>query len=389
MKETNEVQKRIKHLENLRAIHEDTIRQLEEILARFGPLNRPLHRVSELELEREALRKVEEELAALQKQKPEEPSRPATEDGCPILIGIGIIGIAVIIIVVLAILLKKDEAVTSAPTPTLGPGAEGFREKDEAVMVYVPAGEFIINIDGNQHPVYVDGFWIDKYEVTNEWFARFVEDQDYKTLPEGYNQGKACIYTFTDKGWLWDWQPIPGANWQDPDGPDRPFAPELAEIMDHPVVQVCWSDARAYCRWAGARLPKSEEWMKAAGWDPEEKRQRRYPWGDEITSPRLNYCGEGCGCPWGGRDNRGLEWNDGYPRTAPVGSYPDGVSFYYGAFDMVGNVWEFTEDRFAYGGSWVSQLVSCTVTSRFELLGDVDEPPCSEDATGFRCAWSP
>ena len=195
--------------------------------------------------------------------------------------------------------------VLSTPTPA-EPVAVATRvwEKDGAVMVYVPAGDFIMGSpDGEgyddehpQHTVYLSEFWIGQTEVTNEQYARCVA-------------AGACQTSA-----LADDAHFNGA--------------------DQPVVGVSWHDAQAYCEWAEKRLPTEAQWEKAArGADG-----RKYPWGDTFDGSKVNFCDANCDEDW--KDNNA---DDRYPYAAPVGSYPAGASL-YGALDMAGNVWEWCQD---------------------------------------------
>ena len=133
--------------------------------------------------------------------------------------------------------------------------------------------------------MFLDGFYIDKYEVTNAQYKQFMDETGHKAPmywdDEGFNQS------------------------------------------NQPVVGVIWHDAVAYCKWAGKRLPTEAEWEKAArGVDG-----RIYPWGNEWDSSKCNsYRGD-----------------DGYQYTAPVGRFPAGASP-YGVMDMAGNALEWVAD---------------------------------------------
>jgi serine/threonine-protein kinase len=203
------------------------------------------------------------------------------------------------------------------------------------VMVYVPAGEFLMGSAGRdtgalanekpQHTVYLDAFWIDRTEVTVAQFRAFVQASGYRTAAE--KQGWAYAWVESAK----EWQKVNGADWQ------HPFGPESNAEDNHPVVQVSWSDAAAYCTWVEGSLPTEAQWEKAArGTDG-----RIYPWGDIFDGARLNYCDSRC-------EGGDRAFDDGYRYTAPVGSYPAGASP-YDALDMAGNVWEWTADRYDDG----------------------------------------
>jgi len=191
--------------------------------------------------------------------------------------------------------------ITPTPTPTLPPGATRVWEKDGAVMVYVPAGEFIMgstegtNNEQPLHAVYLDAYWINRTEVTNAQYRQCVEAGVCASPSERYS-----VIIFNEEPYF--------------DDPRR---------QDYPVVYASWADADAYCRWAGKRLPTEAEWEKAArGTD-----RRSYPWGNEWDPSKLN------------------SWNDGWSHHGlmDVGRYLEGASP-YGALDMAGNVWEWVAD---------------------------------------------
>ena len=234
------------------------------------------------------------------------------------------------------------------------------RGKDGMVMVRVPSGEFWMGSRGlgwlrftgsaetggmrvhfltDQRPghlVDVHEFWIDQTEVTVAMFRSFVADTGYSTTAEEDGWGKSWHPGPQDQ----EWPRTEGINWR------HPGHPETA-IDDHPVVQVSWFDAVAYCEWVGGRLPSEAEWEKAArGTD-----ERRHPWGNVFDGTRLNYCDSRCPVErWRNRFD-----DDGHAFTAPVGSYPTGASP-YGAMDMVGNVWEWVADWYGDDYYGVSAL---------------------------------
>jgi formylglycine-generating enzyme required for sulfatase activity len=218
-----------------------------------------------------------------------------------------------------------------------------IRAKDGMEMIYIPTGEFTMGStlfesvvfenmklhlfpdQRPQHKVYLDGYWIDKTEVTVGMFKKFVEETGYRTSAEKEGGGKP----WHDGPKNEEWPIVLGIDWLHP----RELNSEAED--NHPVVQVSWEDAMAYANWVGATLPTEAQWEKAArGVD-----ERKFPWGDEFNGNYLNY-GDSL-CPvtrW-----RDLEFIDGYAFTSPVGIYPDGASP-YGILDMAGNVWEWVLD---------------------------------------------
>lgn len=181
------------------------------------------------------------------------------------------------------------------------------RELDH--MVDIPGGEFKQGKDAES--TYVMAYRIGRYPVTNAQYARFLADNPFRPVPH------------TDEAWA---EPY---NWD----PQKRTYPEGK--ANHPVVLVSWEDARAYCEWAGVRLPNEEEWEKAARGED----GRTYPWGDKFDPQRANVRESGIGS------------------TTPVGAYPNGASP-YGVHDCAGNVWEWTISRSGEsqivirGGSW-------------------------------------
>ncbi len=218
-------------------------------------------------------------------------------------------------------------AATVTPNPTSTPTqisiSTQVAEADGMVLVSIPAGEFIMGssrVDDPQameeelpqHTVYLDAYWIDRSEVTNAQYALCVADDGACTKPADFSSLTRSRYYGNSAYAL------------------------------YPVVYVSWSQAAAYCAWAGRRLPSEAEWEKAAR-GPDG---RIYPWGDDFDGARANYCDINCANGW--KDSR---YDDGYPDTSPVGDYPDGASR-YGALDMAGNVYEWVADWYGtYGRS--------------------------------------
>ncbi|UCG23402.1 MAG: SUMF1/EgtB/PvdO family nonheme iron enzyme [Chloroflexota bacterium] len=286
---------------------------------------------------------------------------------------------------------------TDSLIPDATPGNEFFTlGADGMTQVFVPPGEFRMgSLPGDpdadddespQHAVSVSGFWIDRTEVSNDMFATFVRNTGYATDAER-NGGSLVWSDDNDRVF------VSGADWLHPHGPDS----AIIGLDNHPVVQVSWNDAIAYCKWVGRRLPTEAEWEKAGrGTDG-----RRYPWGNKRPAgDLLNFADRSLTVDWA--DDA---VDDGYRHTAPVGSYPDGASPYT-ALDMGGNVYEWANDwysrdyyavsdesdptgpasgevRVLRGGSWTSSGIYNRAT--FRLWQAPDE---STDAYGFRCAQS-
>jgi len=191
--------------------------------------------------------------------------------------------------------------------------AHAFVGPARVEMIYVAAGSFLMGSSGlgddalvnrslekPQHSVYVPGFWVGKYEVMRGEYRKFLTATGHAEPP---------YWTAAQADW--------GSG---------PFT----QSEKHPVVGVTYSDAVAYCAWAGGRLPKEAEWEKAARWDGHP---RVYPWGDVWDVEKCNTY----------RDTNPAGGGDYRQQTAPVGSYPAGASP-YGCQDMAGNAWEWCAD---------------------------------------------
>ena len=245
---------------------------------------------------------------------------------------------------------QAPTAASQPPTATPIPAPPSSAA--EAGMIVIPAGEFTMGsgngVERPPHAVFVDTFEIDQFEVTNGEFERFVAQTGHVTDAE-----KAG-----DTSWRY---------W----AKDKP---------QHPVVKVSWNDARAFCEWAGKRLPTEAEWEKAArGTD-----QRIYPWGNDWNVSKTN------------------AKESGHRGTTAVGSFPAGASP-HGVMDMAGNVSEWTSDwfqpypgypggdneaqyfgqkyRVIRGGGWFDDQNLVRTTER-----SASSTTLANDDVGFRCA---
>lgn len=211
------------------------------------------------------------------------------------------------------------------------------------------------------HPVHVSTFLLQRTPVTVAQFARFVQETGYVTVaervpdPRDYPEvddptvlvpgalvftGTAGPVPLTDPGRWWSW--VPGASWRHPEGPG---SDALADRGDHPVTQVCLEDAQAYADWAGLRLPTEAEHERASRGGSGEA---VYAWGDE-RSPEGRHLANTWQGPFPYRNTA----EDGWATTSPVGAYPANG---YGAVDLIGNVWEWTADR------WVPHSEAATAS---------------------------
>jgi formylglycine-generating enzyme required for sulfatase activity len=259
--------------------------------------------------------------------------------------------------------LAAPASQTNPPTGQLAPEITG---KDDAPLILVPAGPFPMGVppgdrDGGRdeyprHEVYLDAFYIDKYEVTNGRYLEFVRTTGHRAPQHPKDPTRN----------LWKGNTMPES------------------VADRPVVNVDWQDAKAYCAWTGRRLPTEAEWEKAArGAD-----DRRFPWGNvEPTHKHLNY---------------NQRWI-GEKTLMPVGSYEAGKSP-FGAYDMAGNVWEWVNDwydplyyekspaknppgpesgthKVVRSSGWQVETPMVRIFTRIK-----SDPTVRNESTGFRCA---
>lgn len=227
--------------------------------------------------------------------------------------------------------------------------------RDGAPMIRIAGGIFHMGSDDHypeEAPIHirrVETFLIDRTPVTNALFARFVAQTGHVTLaertpdPSDYPDADRALLvpgslvfvqpaavTYPRDGLAW-WRYLPGATWRCPQGPGS----NIVGLDDHPVVHVAHADALAYATWAGKDLPTEAEWEYAArgGLDRAE-----FAWGDELVPG-----GRHMANIWQGRFPIENLAEDGQVGTLPVTAFPCNG---YGVFDMIGNVWEWTKDRY-------------------------------------------
>ncbi len=281
---------------------------------------------------------------------------------------------------------KKEPETSQAADPDSEPRVQRSPRNDFSRMVQIPAGRFkrgstfeetkrfyqaCKRLDKScafwwykdEYPdklVYLDSYWIDKFEVTNEDYLEFVQATGHRPALDDSCETRKC-----KEGNLWK------GTW---------FPPR---IRNQPVTQVNWFDAEAYCRWRGKRLPSEAEWEKAA----RGPSGNLYPWGNDSPKGRATYK---------------RKWRGVFTMT-DVGSYSNGASL-YGVHDMAGNVWEWVDDwyhmyyyslgrtknpkgpahgefKVVRGGSWVNYADA--LRSAFRRWS---RPQVRFNDTGFRCA---
>jgi formylglycine-generating enzyme required for sulfatase activity len=252
-----------------------------------------------------------------------------------------------------------------APPPTAVPKGMVWIPGGEFSMGSEAAGESLCAIPGVTrdaqpiHRVYVDGFWMDATEVTNEQFEQFVKATGYITIaeqtpkaedfpgapPENLVAG-STVFTPTPQPvplinhFQW-WRYQKGANWRHPEGPGT----DIKGRKNYPVVHIAFDDAVAYAKWAGKRLPREAEFEFAARGGLTGK---IYPWGDELRLGGKVMANTFQG-PFPVKDTG----EDGFSGLAPVAQFPPNG---YGLYDISGNVWEWCSDW--YRPDYFSQLAA-------------------------------
>jgi len=260
---------------------------------------------------------------------------------------------------------------------------------DSSDMVWIPGNTFWMGSnchypeEASEHQVRVDGFWMDRFTVTNRDFSRFVEETGYVTFaeippnPANYPGALAeMLYAGSSvfikpRGrvsmnlYNW-WQFVRGADWKHPIG----AVSSLEGLEMHPVVHIAYCDAEAYAKWAGKSLPTEAEWEFAARGGLE---RATFAWGEEFLLD-----GHYMANTWQGE----FPWNnlcvDGYEGTSPVEAFPANG---YGLHDMIGNVWEWTSDWYQPKHDPVRVKACCT---RHNPRGPAEEGSYDPREAGLR-----
>lgn len=301
--------------------------------------------------------------------------------------------------------------VESCRTPATSPNTS--REG----MVSLLGGSFLMGSEGPEiwpadgeapvREVQLKPFLIDATTVTNGQFAEFVAATGFVTETERFGWSfvhhsqlsksrRDTLRDFRVMGLEW-WYRVDGAQWRYPLGPE--LSVDHLQRREHPVTHVSWSDADAYAKWAGKRLPTEAEWEFAARGGMEGK---IYPWGNDLNPEGKHRCNI-----WQGEFPKKDLGDDGYRGTAPARSFkPNG----YGLYNCVGNVWEWVSDWFSptypsnrevsnpkgppmgerkvmKGGSYLCHASYC---NRYRCSArTANTPDASSGHLGFRCAADP
>ncbi len=246
------------------------------------------------------------------------------------------------------------------------------RGGDVRMMSSEPTG--MTRGNGEETIVKTEDSYLERFAVTNEDYKRFVDDGGYQTAEYWVAAVVHAVPQFTDRTGR------PGPHYWN----EGRYADGSAS---HPVVGINFYEAQAYARWAGKRLPTDAEWVRAAAAPvtvaDERIQQRKYPWGDAMDESRANL------------------WSSGLEQTASVTAFSAGDSI-HGLRQMVGNVWEWTADRFGCWSPWEAwresdcgyrALRGGAFDTYFEsqaccLFQSGDHPLARKHNIGFRCALS-
>ena len=325
-------------------------------------------------------------------------SEPARSGVRPLWVWLAVAAVAGVAVLVL---IAMNQTPTPAPEAALSPPVSASSPSNNSTflptvantaapdgpapdgMVWIPGGEFSMGAadptgtDENDvgmratndsrpiHRVYVDGFWMDKTEVTNRQFAAFVKATGYVTVAERAPRAEdfpgapkenlvAGSVIFSpphhavplNDHFQW-WAYARGANWRHPTGPGS----SVAGKEQYPVVHVAYEDALKYASWAGKRLPTEAEWEFAARGG---LTGAVYPWGNELRA----------GGRWMANTHQGHfpdrdTGEDTHMGVGPVAQFPPNG---YGLYDVAGNVWEWTSDW--YTPNYYAQLAAAGTTAR-------------------------
>lgn len=267
-------------------------------------------------------------------------------------------------------------------------------------MTLIPEGDYKIGTNKpifesdreHERRVYINQFYLDKYQVSNSDFQEFVKETGYLTEAEKFGDSFVFQYFLNDEtkdkyklfrvaAAPW-WYKINGTDWRHPEGPSS----HIQERLTHPVIHVSYRDAREYCKWRNKRLPTEAEWEVACRGGRQEK---LYPWGNKLT-PK----GEHWMNIWQGEFPDTNSGEDGYIGTSPVDKFKQND---FDLYNMVGNVWEWTSDlwddhedgtpnpnRVKKGGSYLCHDSYCY---RYRCAARSQNTEDSSSGNlGFRCA---
>ena len=251
----------------------------------------------------------------------------------------------------------KNETQTTTKTNIQTPKGMVWVEGKTFLQGAKESDKYAMRREKPAHKVKVDGFFIDITEVTNAEFKKFVNETGYITVAERpinweemkkelppntpkphdsvlqpgsliFNKNVNKVANMGNYSQWWTWEI--GANWKHPEGPES----NIEGKDNYPVVHIALEDAKAYCKWANRQLPTEAEWEAAA---QGKNSNAIYTWGNntEILNESAN--------TWQGVFPIKNESKDGFSFVSPVKSYPPNT---LGIYDMIGNVWELTSDKF-------------------------------------------